>query len=62
MGMRLHDDEIEEWHRIVYEQRNSYRRLLEDICTGIPKIYGMASEYRKMTLKEIEDRVKKLLE
>lgn len=60
--MRLHDDEIQEWHEQLWRQRNRYRRLLEDICSGVPIVYGMASEYRPLKLDEIRKRSKELLE
>lgn len=59
--MRLHEDEIEEWHRLIYKQRQRYRWFLESILNGVPKIRGMASEYRDLTLKEIKRQVKELL-
>lgn len=60
--MRLHDDEIQEWHEHIWRQRNRYRRLLENICTGVPIIYGMASDYRQLKLDEIRKMAKELLE
>ena len=59
--MRLRDDEVQEWHDHLYEQRNAYRKLLFDIVSGIPTIPGMASTYRPLTLKEIQKRAKDLL-
>jgi hypothetical protein len=60
--MRLTDDEIQEWHEHVLKQRDKYRNLLEDICTGVPIIRGMASEYRSLTMEEIKKRAKELLQ
>lgn len=60
--MRLHDDEIQEWHEYVVRQRNRYRRLLEQICSGVPLIYGMASDYRPLKLEEIKKLARELLE
>lgn len=57
--VRMNDWEIQEWHEIVLRQRNRYRNILQDILTGVPSNVGMASAYRKQTLKEIEEIVKK---
>jgi hypothetical protein len=59
--MRLSDDEIQEWHEIIYNQRRQMKWFLESICTGVPTTAGMASKYRELTLKEIKDRAKQLL-
>ena len=60
--MRLSDDEIQEWHEIVVRQRYRYKILLMDIVTGVPSCAGMASPYKQLTLAEIKERAKKLLE
>lgn len=52
--MRLTDYEIQEWHEYVLRQRDRYKRVLEDIAIGVPTVRGMASSYRRLTLKEIE--------
>lgn len=60
--MKLTDNEIQEWHEHVLKQRDRYRRFIQDICTGVPTIYGMASEYRALKLDEIRKLAKELLE
>lgn len=62
MNLRLSDYEIQEWHEHVLRQRDRYASLLQDICCGVPKIRGMASEYRPLTLVEIKEAAHKLLE
>jgi hypothetical protein len=59
--MKLNDAEIEEWHQIVYRQREKYRRFIQSILCGVPTIYGMASGYRQYTLKEIKKGAEELL-
>jgi len=60
--MYISEEEFKEYHDLIKRQRDSYRNLLEDICSGVPKIAGMASEYRPLTLVEIKDRARKLVE
>jgi hypothetical protein len=60
--MRLTEDECEEYFRIVKKQRDMYKNLLANICIGVPTILGMASEYRQLTLKEIQKLARELLD
>jgi hypothetical protein len=47
------DEEFEEWHEYLWNQRNRFKRILEMIVTGVPTIPGMASDYRKLKMEEI---------
>ncbi len=60
--MDISEEEFKEYHAIVKRQRDKYKNLLEDICSGVPEIVGMASDYRHLTLIEIKDRARELLE
>ena len=60
--MYITEDEIQEWHEIVLKQRNQFRRILRDIVCGVPIIAGMASDYRPLTVQEIEKLAKEALE
>lgn len=60
--MRISDDEFQEWHDHIKRRHDRFKYFIQDIVVGVPKIHGMASEYREMSLKEIKERAKKLLD
>ena len=59
--VRIPEDDFMEWYEVLKKQRDDYKRVLQSILGGVPTIPGMACEYRKLTLKEIEKLVRDAL-
>jgi len=59
--MNIPDHEFKEYHDYIKNQRDRYKSVLQDILIGVPSVRGMASSYRQLTLKEIQELCREVL-